>query len=407
MRILIYFTLLSVGLTSFFWGIIMAQGFLAPLVVAILLMMVVMPISKWMEKNGIPRGWGSFLSTLIILSFFVVISGVVGLQIKNFTDEWPQIQERLKPHIAQSRNFVEAKTGVVIQIPQFLENDENKIDEEQSSNSESYTDTSRNDSSNVTPHPKSMGQSQETNAMDDRNKSIVRTAGSYAISFFGFMGSFLLTFIYVFFFLLYRKKFKKSILKMSPDRNRNQVEDIVTKSLHIAQNYLFGRLLLIIFLAIIYAIGLSVSGVEQAILISILAALLSLMPFIGNVVGYGLAVSMAFISGSGIIGVLGVTITFTVAQFVESYILEPYVVGDKVNINPVFTILVVVLGGAVWGIIGMLVAIPVLGILKVVFDHIPTLEPVGYLFGGEDIGEGRDKDGFFKKIKNWVTDKFS
>lgn len=408
-RILVYFTLLSLGLTSFFWGVIKAQGFLSPLVVAILLMMVVLPISKWMEKNKISRGWTSLLSTLIILLFFVVITGVVGIQIKNFTEKWPEIRDRLKPHIDQSKDFVEDKTGIEMQIPAIFEYSENESAQDQSSQDGSGSETNRNDPAEETTDPASKDTGQQTGSSSGGNGegSIVKTAGGYAISFFGFMGSFILTFIYVFFFLLYRKKFKNSILKMTPDRNRNQIKDVISKSMHIAQNYLFGRVLLIIFLAIIYAIGLSISGVEQPILISVLAAVLSLMPYIGNIVGYGLAITMAFIAGSGITGILGVTITFTIAQFVESYILEPYVVGDKVNINPVFTIIVVVLGGAVWGIIGMLVAIPLLGILKVIFDHIPALASVGYLFGGEDIGNNDDDDGIFKKVNNWFSEKFS
>jgi predicted PurR-regulated permease PerM len=228
------------------------------------------------------------------------------------------------------------------------------------------------------------------------------------MSFFGFLGNFLLTFIYVFFFLLYRVKFTKSALKMAPDDRRDKTRKIIHESVLISQNYLFGRMLLILFLAILYSIGLSLSGVEKAILISVLAAVLSLMPYIGNVIGFFLAVAMAFISGSGLTGLVGVTITFSVAQFVESYILEPYVVGEKVNINPVFTIIVVVLGGAVWGIIGMLIAIPALGIMKVVFDRIPSLQPLGYLFGEEGIDDGDDDSpGMFEKVKKWATDKFS
>ncbi|KEO75664.1 AI-2E family transporter [Anditalea andensis] len=406
MRILLYFTLVSLGLTSFFWGIIMAQGFLAPLVVAVLLMMVILPIARWMEKRSVQRGWASFFSTFIILLFFITIAGVVGLQVKKFTEQWPDIQRRLQPNIELTRNFVEDKTGMEMQIPQFLEN--SGSEEAPIKNEAENAGSIRNPNPQDIPQSGTAAQEQETgtSSPDHENGSMIQKAGGYALSFFGFLGSFMLTFIYVFFFLLYRNKFKQSILKMTPDNSREKVKEIISQSLTIAQNYLFGRLLLIIFLAIIYAIGLSISGVEQPILISVLAAVLSLMPYIGNVIGYGLAVSMAFISGSGMPGVLGVTVTFSIAQFVESYILEPYVVGEKVNINPVFTIIIVVLGGAVWGIVGMLVAIPVLAILKVVFDHIPTLSALGYLFGEEDLDDGDDdRDGFFSKLKNKLTGK--
>jgi predicted PurR-regulated permease PerM len=165
-------------------------------------------------------------------------------------------------------------------------------------------------------------------------------------------------------------------------------------------------LILILFLAILYSIGLYFSGVQQAILISALAALLSLLPFIGNVLGYFLALGMALISGAGATGAIGVTITFSITQFVESYILEPYIVGNKVHINPVFTIIVVVLGGMVWGIIGMFVSIPFLGILKVILDRIPALEPVGFLLGETEQDDDELQGGFFQKIKDWAARNF-
>ena len=74
------------------------------------------------------------------------------------------------------------------------------------------------------------------------------------------------------------------------------------------------------------------------------------------------------------------------------------------------TIIVVVLGGAVWGVVGMLVAIPALGIFKVIFDHISVLKPLGYLFGDEDIGddsEDKSNDNFFQKTKSWALQKFN
>lgn len=233
------------------------------------------------------------------------------------------------------------------------------------------------------------------------------SAGSFIGQLFSFLGTFLLTFVYIFFFLLYRSKFRNSILKMVPEDKQESAQSVLGESTQISQNYLFGRLILITFLAALYSVGLAVSGVKNAILISILAAVLSLVPYIGNIIGYFLAVGMAFFSGSGATGAIGVTITFAVAQFVESYILEPYIVGDKVNLNPVFTIIVVVLGEAVWGVVGMLIAIPALGIVKVVFDHIPVLRPIGYLFGEEDIGDNEEgKDNIFKKTKRWALNKF-
>lgn len=224
---------------------------------------------------------------------------------------------------------------------------------------------------------------------------------------FSFLGTFLLTFIYIFFFLLYRSKFRKAIVKMSPEEKRDNTEKIITNSANVSQNYLFGKLILVVILAVLYSIGLSVSGVQHAILISVLAAVLTLIPYIGNIIGFGLALGMALFSGSAATGAIGVTVTFAVTQFVESYVLEPYIVGDKVNLNPVFTIIVVVLGNAVWGVIGMLIAIPALGVAKVIFDNIPALNPLGYLFGQEGTGGDNDSGSIFSKMKHWASSRFN
>jgi len=81
---------------------------------------------------------------------------------------------------------------------------------------------------------------------------------------------------------------------------------------------------------------------------------------------------------------IGIVITFTVAQFFESYVLQPFVVGQKVDVHPFFVILAVIVGNALWGIIGMILAIPVLGIITIVFLHVPTLEPFGFLFSDKE-----------------------
>src|SRR5690606_22248956 len=95
--------------------------------------------------------------------------------------------------------------------------------------------------------------------------------------------------------------------------------------------------------------------------------LLSLVPYIGNIIGYGIALLMGVLSGNGMGIIIGVSIVFAITQFIESYILEPFVVGEKVDLNPTLTIIGVVMFGMLWGLAGMFIAIPAMGILKVIF----------------------------------------
>ena len=199
----------------------------------------------------------------------------------------------------------------------------------------------------------------------------------------GFLTVYILTFIYIFFILNYRSRFRKFLLRLFPDEKKKKVDKIINESARVAQQYLVGKLILMALLAVVYSIGLGISGVKNYILISIIAALVTLIPYVGNIIGLVLAMGFGYLT-SGETGVLiGVILTFTIAQFVESYILQPYIVGDKVGLHPFMVIVVVVVGNALWGVIGMILAIPIMAIIAVVFLHIPPLEPFGFLFSKE------------------------
>ncbi|WP_217988379.1 AI-2E family transporter [Aliifodinibius salipaludis] len=180
--------------------------------------------------------------------------------------------------------------------------------------------------------------------------------------------------------LNYRHRFRTFLLRLFPDEKSGDVNQIVKESVNVVQQYLVGKLILIGLLAITYSVGLGITGVSNFILVSILAALFSLIPYIGNIIGFGVALIFGYLT-SGEMGVLiGIVITFTVAQFLESYVLQPFIIGDKVDVHPFFVILAVIVGNALWGIIGMILAIPVMGIITIVFLRVPALEPFGYLF---------------------------
>lgn len=344
-RILIYSVSIIIGIFFLVWGLLEAQSVLAPLITAIILALVMLPMAKWMEKR-LKRGFSSLISTFTL---FIISLGFVALlsyQTKVFVDSWPEIKETMEPKIAQLKTFVTDNT--------FL--------------NESDLPTS----GSLSP----VGG-------DDSGE------GSQLLSMFGrstgFLGTYLLTFIYVFFMLNYRHRFRKFLLRLFPDEKGDDVNQIVQESANVVQQYLVGKLILIGLLAITYSIGLGITGVSNFILVSIVAALFTLIPYLGNIIGFVLAMGFGYLT-SGEIGVLiGIVITFTVAQFFESYVLQPYVVGSKVDVHPFFVILAVIVGNALWGIIGMILAIPVMAIITIVFLRVPALEPFGYLFSDKKV----------------------
>lgn len=375
-KILLYSVLIIIGLYFLVNGLMEAKAFLAPLVIAILLTMLVLPAARKFEKWGMQKGWAAFFSDLLIILFTFIFFIVISSQVQTFVEDWPKTSKKIQPQLEKAEKYIEEQTGVNLGKRLDLEQLINPKDDPQKESKEEREQTA--------------------------NDKIVSGIASSAMNFFNFLGSMMLVFIYIFFFLLYRNKFEKSLLKIVPESQSEKTRDIVSNSASIAQQYLVGKFILILFLAVFYSAGLLIFDVKYAVFAGIIAAVLSLIPYIGNVIGGAIALSFAFLSG-GIVSIIGVIAVFSVAQFIESYFLEPYVVGEKVELNPIIIIIIVVLGEAVWGIAGMVVAIPLSGIAKVVFDRIPVLKPYGYLLGDEDLSTGKS---FIGKLVDRIKKKF-
>ncbi len=175
---------------------------------------------------------------------------------------------------------------------------------------------------------------------------------------------------------------------------------IINESSQVAQQYLTGRGILILILAILYSIGLTIVGLDNAIILSLIAALLSIIPYVGNILGFGVLMLMALAQGQGSGMYLSIVIVFALVQFIESYLLEPYVVGAEVDIHPFFTVVIIIVGELIWGVAGMILAIPMLAVVKIIFSNIDSLEPYAYL-----IGDTRDKSESktSETIKGWFS----
>jgi predicted PurR-regulated permease PerM len=141
--------------------------------------------------------------------------------------------------------------------------------------------------------------------------------------------------------------------------------------------------------------------VENAIFFAILCGLLEIVPFVGNLVGVSFTLLMSLAQGGSSGMFIGILITYAIVQFVQTYLLEPLVVGREISINPVFTIVGLVGGELLWGIPGMILALPLLGIFKIVCDHVEPLKPYGFLIGDNK----KQEPNLVEKIKETIKEK--
>jgi predicted PurR-regulated permease PerM len=323
-------------------GLYFARQFLIPIAISALLAMLLVPLSRWFENKSIPRTLASLLCLLFLLSILGGIIYLVSWQASGISENLYQLSNRIEKIIEDIRQFIVENIGIT-------------------------TET----------------QMQWMNRQPTSGSGAIGIAGSLLSSLMSIMVKCILVLVYVFLFLSSRSHIKKFILMLVPATDVKETEKIISDAGKVSQKYLSGLGMMIAILWLMYGIGFSIVGVKSAIFFAVLCGLLEIIPFIGNLTGTSLTVLMVISQGGSNGMVLGVFITYMMIQFIQTYILEPLIVGSEVNINPLFTILVLVLMEILWGIPGMIMAIPILGIVKIICDHIEPLKPFGYLIGKE------------------------
>jgi len=327
-----------------------AKPFLVPLCFGGLLAMLFLPLSRWFESKKIPKGLSILLCIIIFLGLITGIIWLISWQISDLASESTDIENKIQKMISKAKDYIGTHFGI-------SKKQQEKIITEQT----------------------------------EQNGGMLSNLGS---SLTGFVVDFILVLVYIFLFMFYRRRIKTFILQLISSQQKKNTETIIHDIEKVSQQYITGLGMMIACLWIMYSIGFSIVGVKYAVLFAIICGLLEIIPFIGNLTGTLLAILMVVIQGGGTGMVLGVVITYVIVQFLQTYLLEPLVVGAEVNINPLFTIIILVLGELIWGIPGMVLAIPLLGIVKIICDHIPSLKPYGYL-----IGSDRKKKTIFLKRK--------
>lgn len=133
--------------------------------------------------------------------------------------------------------------------------------------------------------------------------------------------------------------------------------------------FIRGQLMVMLALAIIYTVGLSIIGLELALLLGVIAGVVSFVPYLGLIVGIALSGLAAFFQFGEWLPVVYVAIVFSVAQMIEGMVLTPRFVGERIGLHPVAVIFAVLAGGQLFGFTGVLLALPVAAVVMVLLRH--------------------------------------
>lgn len=212
----------------------------------------------------------------------------------------------------------------------------------------------------------------------------------------GMILKFLLVLIYLFLLLLNRGKFLDFLMMYTADEKQQKTKRVLDKTERVANYYLWGRVKVMTILAIMYLITFAAYGLEHMGLLIVFGAIITIIPYIGPFLSGLFPILFMVIFGHSSADVISFSLIIVVIQLIESYVLEPLIIGSEVKQNPLFIIIAVILGGLVWGIAGLILFVPLFAIVKIICDNTPELRPVGFILGYQKTGEG---DGIIEKIK--------
>jgi predicted PurR-regulated permease PerM len=187
--------------------------------------------------------------------------------------------------------------------------------------------------------------------------------------------------LFVFFFLLYRDFFRSFFYKVFGHTNRTKIDSVLGKIYEVVKDYLAGLLLVILVTGTLMTVGLMILGVDYAVFFGFFGASLVLIPYFGISLGSLLPAAYTLVTQDNPLKALGVIGVFLFVQALEGNFITPYIVGSKVSINPLAAIIALLLWETLWGLPGLVLAIPLTAILKVIFDSITGLTPYGFLIG--------------------------
>ena len=187
--------------------------------------------------------------------------------------------------------------------------------------------------------------------------------------------------VYIFLILFYQPIILEFIRRLFAETNQKEVSEVITQTKSVVQRYLTGLVIEAVIIAALDTVALLILGIEYALLLGIIGALLNIIPYIGGLVAVALPMIVALVTKSSPFYALYVLAAYYFIQIIDNNIIVPKIVASKVKINALFSIIVIIAGNALWGIPGMFLSIPLLAIVKLICDHIEPLKPLGFLLG--------------------------
>ena len=330
--------------------VIIAKDILSPLIFSCLFSILLLPLATFLEnKLRLPRSAASMLSVILMLSAIALVLYVIGAQLSKLAADWPQFKAQLTLTGGNLQRWIDTRFNI---------------------------DAAR----------------QLTYVHSATTKALASSStvvGATVLSLSSILLFLVFTFIYTFFFLLYRTLIMKFLVSVFLEENKKLVHDIIEQVQYIIRKYIIGLLIQMGVIALAVSIIFWALGIKYAFLLGLITGVLNVIPYIGIFVALVLSTLITFATATLLSKVLLVIVALVVVHLLDSNILLPIVVGSKVRINALITVLGVIIGEMIWGISGMFLSIPVIAVLKIIFDRVESMKPWGIILGDEEQKQNR------------------
>ena len=318
------------------------QGILIPVALALMFAILLRPLVAFVEiKLRFPHIIAVSMSVIFAILVVAGIIYFISFQVADIASEWEKIQSNLMLHFNHLQQWVKDSFDISFR------------------DQEKYLKQAGKDSVET-------GKSMISNTLN---------------TFAGTLLNMILVTFYTFLILLNRNLFIVFVLKFFRDEPENRIFQILVKIKTSVQSFLVGTMIEMLIVSGLTTIGLMIIGMKYAILLGVITGVLNLIPYIGILVAALLTIVATLTSSADLTTIAGVIVVNIIVQFLDNNILVPMVVSSKVKINAFMSIIVILIGGALWGIAGMFLAIPAAAILKIIFDQVEYLEPWGFVIG--------------------------
>jgi len=334
-------TIFLVGLFLLLAILYFTKTLLVPLIFALIIAILLQPIVKFFVSRKNNRLLAIILTLFISVIIIVTFALFIISQISKFSDSWPIFVEKFSAIITKTVAWASSSFDIdVAKIDQWIS-------------------------------------LQKSNIINSSSSSLGKTMMDFGSA----VVVLLLVPVYVFMILYYQPLLIEFSHKVAGTKNQTKVKGIIFEIKTVIQGYLIGLVFETLIVAVLNSIVLLSLGIEYAILLGIIGSLLNLIPYIGGLVGVALPMMIAIVTKDSAWYALYVLVLYYIIQLIDNNFIVPKIVASRVKINALFSIIAVIAGGALWGIAGMFLSIPILAIIKLIFDHIESLKPYGFLLG--------------------------